>query len=310
MRILIVGAGAIGGYFGGRLLAAKRDVTFLVRQRRAEQLAKTGLSVRSPFGDIDIPSPPAVTEDNLREPYDLILLSCKSFDLEGAIKSLAPAVGPTTAIIPLLNGIAHLDALDARFGPEHVLGGQCLISVVLDSEGRILHLNNQHALSFGERDGSHSPRISAIEKELTNAGFDSKLSETILQDMWEKWVFISTAAGITCLMRATVGDIVAGAATDHVVALLNECAAIAAGNGFNPRPAALERSRTMLTTAGSLLAASMFRDVERHVRTEADHVIGDLLRRGKQRSVATPVLDIVYSHLKVYEARRQREWTK
>jgi 2-dehydropantoate 2-reductase len=310
MRILVVGAGAIGGYFGGRLLAAKRDVTFLVRPRRAAQLAKTGISVRSKFGDIDIPSPPTITEDRLREPFDLILLSCKSFDLEGATTSFAPTVGANTAIIPLLNGMAHLDQLDARFGPEHVLGGQCLISVVLDPEGRILHLNDHHALSFGERDGSHSSRVESIEQVFTKAGFDSKLSDNILQEMWEKWVFISTAAGITCLMRGTVADVVAAGATDLVTTLLGECANIAARNRFTPRPEALERSRATLTAPGSLLAASMFRDVERHARTEADHVIGDLLRRGQQKSVSTPLLHVVFAHLKTYETRRQREWSQ
>jgi 2-dehydropantoate 2-reductase len=308
MRILVVGAGAIGGYFGGRLLAAGRDVTFLVRPRRAAQLAKTGLSVRSTLGDINIPSPPTVTEDAIKAPFDLILLSCKSFDLEGAIDSFAPAVGPNTAIIPLLNGMRHLDVLDARLGSQHVLGGQCLISVVLDADGRILHLNNQHSLSFGERDGSHSPRVLEIEKVLGNAGFDSRVSDNILQEMWEKWVFISTAAGITCLMRGTVADIVTAGATDHVISLLDECAAIADRNGFTPRPAALERSRATLTAPGSLLAASMFRDVERHARTEADHVIGDMLLRGQNHSVATPLLNVVYAHLRTYEARRQREW--
>lgn len=309
MRILVVGAGAIGGYFGGRLLAAGRDVTFLVRPRRAAQLAKTGLVVRSTFGDINIiPSPPTITEDGIHEPFDLILLSCKSYDLEGAIKSFAPAVGPKTAIVPLLNGMRHLDVLDARFGSQHVLGGQCLISVVLDPEGRILHLNEHHALSFGERDGSRSKRFEAIKKTLGNSGFDSKPSDTILQDMWEKWVFISTAAGITCLMRGTVADIVAAGATDLVNALLDECSSVATSNGFKARPAALEGSRATLTAPGSLLAASMFRDIERHARTEADHVVGDLLRRGQEKSVATPLLNVVYAHLKTYEARRQREW--
>jgi 2-dehydropantoate 2-reductase len=310
MRILVVGAGAIGGYFGGRLLSAKHDVTFLVRTRRAEQLAKTGLSVRSKFGDIDIPSPPTITEDRLREPFDLILLSCKAFDLDGAIASFAPAVGKNTAIIPLLNGMNHLDVLEARFGPQHVLGGQCLISVVLDPEGRILHLNDFHALSFGERDGSRSARVLEIEKVFANAVFDSRLSDNILQEMWEKWVFISTAAGITCLMRGTVGDIVAAGATDLVTALLGECANVAARNGFTPRPESLERSRATLTTPGSLLAASMFRDVERHARTEADHVIGDLLRRGREKSVEMHLLRVVYAHLRTYEARRLREWNQ
>src|SRR6202167_4462874 len=162
MRVLVVGAGAMGGYFGGRLLQAGRDVTFLVRPRRQAQLAKTGLVIRSRFGDVSLPAPPTVTADALRAPFDLILLSCKSYDLQSAADSFAPAVGPNTAILPLLNGMGHIDYLAERFGGGAVLGGQCVISATLDAEGRILHLNDFHALSFGERDGSASARAEAI----------------------------------------------------------------------------------------------------------------------------------------------------
>src|SRR5580698_10346252 len=167
MRILVVGAGAIGGYFGGRLLAAGRDVTFLVRPRRQAQLAKTGLVIRSRFGDATMRAPPTATADALREPFDLILLSCKSYDLQSAADSFAPAVGGNTAILPFLNGMAHIDYLAERFGEAAVLGGQCVISTTLDAEGRILHLNEMHQLSFGERDGSTSERAQAIAKEFS-----------------------------------------------------------------------------------------------------------------------------------------------
>ena len=208
MRILVVGAGAVGGYFGGRLLKAGRDVTFLVRPRRAAELAKHGLTIRSPVGDFHRPSPPTVSQEELAEPFDLVILSCKAYDLEGAMNSFAKAVGPATAILPLLNGMRHVDRLAERFGAERVLGGQCAISVTLGPEGDVVHFNDWHALSFGELDGSRSPRIEAIASELLNAGFDARLADNIRQEMWEKWVFIATAAGITCLMRASVGDYV------------------------------------------------------------------------------------------------------
>src|SRR5277367_2531109 len=121
MRILVVGAGAIGGYFGGRLLQAGRDVTFLVRPRRSAELAGEGLVIKSPLGDVTLKNPPTVQADKLTEKFDVILLSCKAFDLDDAIASFAPAVGPRTAIIPLLNGMRHLDVLDQKFGAEHVL---------------------------------------------------------------------------------------------------------------------------------------------------------------------------------------------
>ena len=307
MRILVVGAGGVGGYFGGRLLAAGRDVTFLVRPRRAAQLARTGLVIRSPHGDLDLPSPPTVTADTLRDPFDLILLSCKAYDLADAVAALAPAVGPQTVILPLLNGMRHLDVLGARFGPEKVLGGLCQISAALDPEGRILHLIEMHVLICGEPDGSRSPRIQAITAALSGAHFELRLSQTILQEMWEKWVFIATAAGITCLLRAAVGDIVAAGAADLSTILLDECSAIAARNGFPPREAAQQRSRGLLTTPGSALTASMLRDLERHGPIEADQIIGDLLRRAASSAAPTSLLRLAYAHLKAYEARQARE---
>jgi 2-dehydropantoate 2-reductase len=305
VRILVVGAGAIGGYFGGRLKDAGRDVTFLVRARRAAQLAKTGLVIRSSFGDVTLPSPPTVMAENLGAPFDLILLSCKAYDLESAADSFARAVGPHTVILPLLNGMRHMDFLAARFGKSAVFGGQCVISTTLDTDGRILHLNDTHSLSFGEQDGAKSARAMAVAAELVGARFESHMSETILQDMWEKWAFIATGAGISCLMRATFGDIVTAGGGKFTTALYDECCAIAAANGFKPRAAAAERSRGMLTSPNVFIAASMMRDIERNAPIEADHIVGDLLQRGGAGDY--PMLRISYAHLKSYEARRQRE---
>jgi 2-dehydropantoate 2-reductase len=307
MRILVVGAGAIGGYFGGRLLAAGRDVTFLVRPRRGAQLAKTGLVIRSSLGNVDLPAPPTVMAETLRDPFDLILLSCKAYDLASAVDSFAPAVGPNSAILPLLNGIGHMDVLAARFGAGAVLGGQCLISATLDAEGRILHLNNMHLMSFGEQDGRASARAQAIASTLSGAGFGSRLSTAIMQEMWEKWTFIAAAAGINCLMRANFGDIVAAGAVDYATAMFEECCAIATASGFAPSQSTIQLTRAMLTSPGSTIAASMLRDVERGAPTEADHIVGDLLRRGAAPPADHPLLRIAYAHLKAYEARRKRE---
>ena len=171
----------------------------------------------------------------MAEPFDLVLLSCKAYDLDGAMTSFAKAVGSATAVLPLLNGMRHLDRLADRFGAERVLGGQCVISATLEPEGDIVHFNDLHALSFGELDGSRSRRIETIASAMLNAGFDARLSDEIRQEMWEKWVFIATAAGITCLMRAAVGDYVAAGAADLAISLLTECASIAAAQGFPPR---------------------------------------------------------------------------
>jgi 2-dehydropantoate 2-reductase len=307
MRILVVGAGAMGGYFGGRLLEAGRDVTFLVRPRRAAQLAKTGLIIRSKFGDASLPTPPTVAAEALHGPFDLILLSCKAYDLKSAADSFAPAVGKYTAILPFLNGMAHIDYLVERFGSAAVLGGQCVISTTLDAEGRILHLNDMHLLSFGERDGSTSERTDAIAKELSGVKFEGRLSKAILHEMWEKWVFIATAASINCLMRAMVGDIMAAGGKDVTLALLAECDGIAEAHGFASTEANMKRAVSILTTPGSPFAASMLRDVENNAPIEADHVISDLIARGQTKNSNIPLLRIAYTHLKAYEARRARE---
>ncbi len=306
MRILVLGAGGTGGYFGARLAQAGRDVTFLVRPKRAAALAK-GLFVKSALGDIEIAAPKTVTTEQLTMPADLILLSCKAYDLDSAMDAIAPAVGPQTSILPILNGMAQLDVLTTRFGAQRVLGGVCFISATMDEAGRILHLNETHAITFGEQDGTRSPRAEAILAALSNAGFDARLSEHVQQDMWEKWTFIAALAGITCLMRAAVGDIVAAGAGDMAGGLFDECTDIASRHGYVPRAAPQERNRQMLTTPGSPLTASMLRDVERNSRTEADHMIGDLLRRGEEKRADVPLLRIAYAHLKAYEARRVRE---
>jgi 2-dehydropantoate 2-reductase len=307
MRILVVGAGAVGGYFGGRLLKAGRDVTFLVRPRRAAELAQHGLTIRSPVGDFHRLSPPTVLQEELAEPFDLVLLSCKAYDLEGAITSFAKAVGPATAILPLLNGMRHIERLVERFGPERVLGGLCAISATLGPDGAIVHFNDWHALSFGELDGARSQRIEAIASALLNAGFDARLSDEIRQEMWEKWVFIATAAGITCLMRASVGDYVAAGGSDLALRLLSECASIAAAQGYPLREPALERTRAAMTATGSPIKASMLRDIEGGKPAEGDQILGDLLRRAAKPDDLS-LLRIATLHVKAYElARKGRE---
>ena len=310
MKILIVGAGALGGYFGARLLQAGRDVTFLVRPKRAAQLAKTGLVVRSRLGDAHIPSPPLVLADDLAAPFDLIIVGCKAYDLDSTMDSFARAVGSHTAILPYLNGMKHIDSLAARFGAERVLGGLAMISATLDDDGIVHHLNETHILAYGELDGSQSPRMAAIAAAFAGAAFDARATQTIVQELWEKWVFIATLGGVTSLMRGVVGDIERAGAANLSLQLLAECAAIAASQGYVPRPAVLERGRTLYTAPGSMLTASMMKDIERGARIEGEHIVGDLLARGERSAVETPLLRIVYAHLTTYEARRAREGTE
>jgi len=305
MRILVVGAGAIGGYFGGRMLASGRDVTFLVRPKRAAELASAGLVIKSPNGDVTLKNPPAVQADKLAEKFDVVLLSCKAFDLDDAIKSFAPAVGPQTAIIPLLNGMLHLDVLDRKFGPERVLGGLCAIAVTLNDRREVVQLQPMQSLTFGERDGKMSDRVRAIAEAMASGKFGSAASEHIIQDMWEKWVFLASLAASTCLMRSSVGHILAApGGRDFILGVLDECSAVAAAEGHAPSDPFFERVRGMLTAEGSQMTASMFRDIKAGAPVEADHVIGDLIARGDAAKVPVPRLRTAYTHLKAYERQR------
>lgn len=309
MRILIVGAGAIGGYFGGRLLAAARDVTFLVRPGRAQELDRDGLVVRSPLGNIDYPAPPHIASQELSGPYDLILLSCKAYDLDAAMDSFAAAVGPDTAILPLLNGMAHLDRLAVRFSQFNVLGGQCLISLDRDASGTIVHLNETNQLTFGELGGESTARAQQIANALAGAGFEARLSLSILQEMWEKWCFIATGAGITGSMRSAIGDVLVAGGESLILNLLRECAEVADKAGYPIRPEVYQRFVKMLTLPGSKMTASMLRDIERGAPIEVDHVLGDLVARRDADAVGTAglsMLGVAYTHLKAYEARRLR----
>ncbi len=305
MRILVVGAGAIGGYFGGRLLQAGRDVTFLVRQQRAAQLHQAGLSIRSRTEEIDIPDPPTVLASGLHAPFELVLLSCKSYDLPQVIEDIRPAIGSGSKLLPLLNGMRHLDVLEAAFGAPAVLGGRCFISSALDAQGRILHLDENRTVSFGERRGARSEALDGLLAALSGAGFEVQLSGSILQEMWDKWVFIAAAAGITCLMRAPLGDILQAGGAALPLGVLDECLQIAAAAGMPIATTVQEQARRFLTTPDSRFTASMLRDIESGRRTEVEHILGDLIVR-RRGGTAGPLLDLAYAQVKAYELRRAR----
>ncbi|AMV48310.1 2-dehydropantoate 2-reductase [Paraburkholderia caribensis] len=303
MHILIVGAGGTGGYFGGRLAASGRDVTFLVRPKRADVLRSNGLSIRSSLGDMHVARPQLVTADQMDAQFNLIVLSCKAYDLGNAIESFAPAVGPTTAVLPLLNGMAHLAALRNRFGAAAVLGGTCFVSSTLASDGTIIHMNDTHSLTFGELGGGLTSRVEAIAEQLSDAGFEAVLSENIIQQMWNKWVFIAASAGMTCLMRSSIGNYVASGAGPMASQLVDECAAVAAAAGYALSTAAVESVRSYVTQATSAISTSMLRDIESNSAIEADQIIGDMLERACKLG-PSPILATVYAHLKSYETRR------
>ena len=307
MRILVVGAGAVGGYFGGRLAQAGRDVTFLVRPKRSEQLQAQGLRILSPMhGDFTV-RPKTITAAQIASPYDVIFLSVKSYSLAGAIDDFAPAVGPQTVIIPVLNGMHHMDVLTQKFGEQALLGGVCYVATEIDSQGSIVQLADFQSLTYGEQDGKETSRIEAVDQEFSGAGFEAAISEDILRDMWEKWVWLASVGAITCLLRGNIGEIVAAPGGANLcLSALRECAAIAGACGYPMSETFLAKTSPQLTAAGSTLTSSMYRDLTDHAAVEADTILGDLIERGQKRGVSAPILQAAFVSLTIYQQGRAR----
>jgi 2-dehydropantoate 2-reductase len=301
MRILVLGAGAIGGYFGGRLAESGADVTFMVRARRKAELDAHGLVVKSTIGDIALPVKTCAAGEG-GAAYDLVLLSCKAYDLDDAIAAFAPALAAAGAVLPVLNGLRHLDVLAERLGRARVLGGAAYIGAALEPGGAIRHIGDAQTLVFGELDGTISARVTAIGAIVAHSKAEALASPAILQAMWEKLVMLAALAATTSLARATVGAIVAAqSGLTFMGRALAECAAVAAAEGHAASAEALARSRALLTTRGSNFSASLMRDLIAGRRTEGDQIIGDLVRRGRRHGLAVPILETALTVLEVHE---------
>src|SRR5256886_11407024 len=307
MRILIVGAGAVGGYFGGRLAQAGSDVTFLVRPSRAKQLGRDGLRIISPHGDAAL-TPKLVSVEEIDKPYDLVFLSVKAYALEAAMNDFAAAVGPETMILPVLNGMRHIDLLAKRFGEHAVIGGVCLVATEIDGQGRIVQLADVQQLVYGERNGESTPRLKTLDATLQGARFDARLSPDIMQAMWEKWIQLASLGAITCLMRGTIGEIVAApGGAELSIDALNESVAVATVSAQKPSEKVLSRHAAAMTAPGSLLTPLMYCDLRKGAPVEADHILGDFIERGSAHGVATPLLKAAFVNLRIYQNRLPKD---
>lgn len=303
MKILVLGAGGIGGYFGGRLAEAGVDATFLVRPKRREQLARDGLVVESPKGDFRLPVKTVLAGD-LTPEYDLVLFTCKAYDLDSAMDAVAPAMSKAV-LVPMLNGIAHLERLDARFGAKNVMGGSCQINVMLRPDGSIFHADPLQRLIFGERDKSKSPRAEAFAADLAKSRIDWALSDDVVLEMWEKVVFLCALASATCLFRGNVREIMAApGGREAMQRALAANAEIAASEGHATRAIAIQRAGERLMDPQGTWSASMLRDLEGGGSVEADHIVGWMLERARRHGIDDTILSLSYTHLKAYENRR------
>ena len=310
MRILVLGAGGTGGYFGGRLAQAGADVTFLVRPARAALLAERGLRIRSPLGDADLDVATVTAQDlpalAAARPFDLVLLACKAYDLDSAIESVAPAVGANTAVLPILNGLLHYDALDARFGRERVPGGLCFIGATLGADGEVLHLGRPASITFGLREGNADGGVLArLAAAYAQAGVDHLYAADIAAAQWIKYSFLAALAAGTCLMRTSVGTVVAAEGGEAFMAALHaECLAVAAAEGHPVPEDEARTARAGLTRAGSPVTASMLRDLQAGLRVEALQIVGDMVHRAHRAGLQVPRLEAAWVHLQAYESAR------
>lgn len=305
MRVVIVGAGGVGGYLGARLLASGAEVIFLVRERRASQLAANGLIVKSPLGDFQAPVT-AVTSASECAPADYVVIACKAHGLDSALASAAPLFRDGTRVVPLLNGVAHLETLGRQMARSTISPGIVHGALDLRDDGSIAHLTPFLTVIVGSLAGSEpDPRVEALADKLKSVAVDARASPDIEQDLWDKFVFLTTFAGITCLMRASIGAIMATATgRDHVLQLLDECRTVARHEGREPGAGAMQGYRDLLTRAGSSFTSSMLRDVEAGRPTEAEHILGDMLGRAQKHGVSAPLLRTALTHLQAYEQRR------
>jgi 2-dehydropantoate 2-reductase len=307
VKILILGAGAIGGYVGGRLHQSGADVTFLVRPARNEALKRDGLVIKSTKGDIT-QKVKTVLKASEGGPYDVVILTCKAYDLDSAIDAVAPAVGAKTTVVPLLNGMRHIDVLSAKFGDEKVVGGLARVGVAMNDKGWILHTSPFAAISFGERDGKPArAALAELDAAIKKSGVDGGLNANIIQDLWDKWIMLCTLAATCCLMRGASGDILeADEGQAIVLETVDEGRKVAAAAGHDPGEKGIATIRSFLTVKGSKFAASMLHDLEKGAMVEADHIVGDMIARAKKAGIATPNLRMAHAHLQVYLAQRAR----
>jgi 2-dehydropantoate 2-reductase len=306
VRFLIIGAGALGGYYGGMLVRGGADVTFLVRPRRAALLEERGLVVKLPDGEYRSPVK-TVLAGAVGGPYDVVIVACKAYGLDAAIDDFAPALNAAGAVLPVLNGINHIHVLSRRLDSSRVLGGVTLFSVVLTAEGEILvpGVGTTGRTSLGELNGERSARCEAIAAALVAGGVPAAISEDITADMWAKFSCFAGATAVSVLTRARAGEVAAApAGAAFVVAALDEGARVAAAEGYPTPTALIDLYRGFFRDLGSAAAPSMLYDIEAGRPTEAEHIFGDLVFRADRLGIDVPILRAALCNLQIYEARR------
>lgn len=305
MKFLILGAGALGGYYGGLLQKGGADVTFLVRPPKADQLRNDGIRIK--LEDSYYNAPVKITTSNtIDEEFDVIFLTCKAYDLEASIKSITPAVGSRSAVLPILNGVNHIDILIEHFGTDRVLAGVTQFLVNQDRDGTIrptLHGSGGQKTILGEIRGGGSKRCDGILEAMKINMPDTSISNNILKEIWAKLSGAGPSFAVASLLQARAGQVANTTTSVSVVEnIFNESSAICSAEGY---PASKDMKDIIVNDLwgkkGSNYGPSILADIENGRKTEGDHVIADLVRRGKKHNLKIPLLEAALCKIELYE---------
>jgi 2-dehydropantoate 2-reductase len=289
MRLAIVGAGGVGGYFGGRLAAAGADVSFLARGAHLEALRSHGLRIESPLGNVELPRVSASSDPAAIGPVDIVFFTVKLYDTDSALALLPPLIGSDTVVVPFQNGVDSIDALTRVVGTPHVAGGTAYVAAVVSEPGTIRH-TAMDTIVFGELDGSRSPRLERLLDACGPAGFHATLSEQILGDVWAKFVRLSVFSGMTTVTRCPIGPI---RDNPDLLAMCQAAAletmAVARARGVALPPRVFDDMITNMNSLPAGAKSSMLEDLERGRRLELPWLSGAVVRMGRELDVETPI---------------------
>ena len=298
MKMVMMGSGGVGGYYGARLAQAGHEIVFVARGAHASAIRSGGLRVKSELGDVLV-QPARVVEDPAQAGVaDLIVVAVKLWDSEPAAAAIRPIVGAQTTVVSLQNGVDKDGVLAAAVGREHVIGGVTHIGAIIAEPGLIAHTGKLQKITLGELDGGSSPRVQAIAAALLGAKIDTVESDDIRRVTWEKFVFLTSLSGLTALTRKPVGAVREHPATRALLLdALRETALVARAEGVQLEPGVPEQQLKMMDGLAPAMLASMAQDLLRARRLELEWLSGAVVRRGEARGVPTPVHRAIYAAL-------------
>jgi 2-dehydropantoate 2-reductase len=301
MRIAAMAAGAVGGYFGGRLAAAGHDVSFIARGAQLEAIRKNGLKIESPLGNLHLDNVRATSDPKEVGPVDVVLFAVKLWDTESAAEAAKPLVGAQTRVITLQNGVDSVERIAPILGAEQVVGGTAYIASVIGAPGVITHTSQFAKMVCGRIDGKPDATLAAFTAAAKEAGIDIAQSETINRERWEKFIFLVGFSGATGATRMPLGPILADPDTRAFFqSLMAEVIALARAKGIALRPDFLESRMKFADTTPPGMKASLLHDLERGNRIEIDWLAGKVVALGRELGVPTPANAAVYAMLKLH----------